>query len=343
MPAPEMLLALILMASLTLYVLLGGADYGGGVWDLLSDGPRRQEQRDLISHAITPVWEANHVWLILVVVLLFAGFPAAFAAMTTALNIPLTVLVVGIVMRGSSFVFRAYHTGDYRTQRRWGLIFAVASTVTPICLGVVVGAISSGRVSVRNGVSLNGFVAPWIGTFPLIVGLFALSLFVFLAAVYLTVEAREHALQEDFRRRALVSGVIVAAMALCTFLAARTGAPDIYAGLLRPSLVWIVQGATASYAIAALVALQTRKYKVARMAAMLQVGLILWGWGLSQFPFFLQGDLTVSEAAAAPPVLWALIGATAAGLLLLFPSICYLMQIFKAKHEDIPLHEETLP
>jgi cytochrome d ubiquinol oxidase subunit II len=338
MQAPEMLLALILMASLTLYVLLGGADYGGGVWDLLSSGPRRQEQRELISNAITPVWEANHVWLVLVVVLLFAGFPAAFAAMTTALNIPLTVLIIGIVMRGSSFVFRAYHTGDHRTQRRWGLIFAIASTVTPICLGVVVGATSSGRVLVRDGVSVNGFLAPWLGTFPLMVGLFALSLFVFLAAVYLAVEAREPALQEDFRRKALVSGAIVAAMALGTFLAARTGAPDIYSGMLRPSLVWIVQGATACYAIAAFVALLKRKYKVARIAAMLQVGLILWGWALSQSPFLLQGEMTISEAAAAPPVLWALIGATVAGLLVLLPSIWYLMQIFKGSGEDIPLH-----
>ncbi len=157
------------------------------------------------------------------------------------------------------------------------------------------------------------------------VGLFALSLFVFLAAVYLTVEARDPALQEDFRRKALVSGVIVAGMALGTFLAARTGAPAIYSGLLRLlSLVWIVQGATASYAIAAFVALLNRRYKVARIAAMLQVGLILWGWGLSQSPFFLQGDMTVSEAAAAPPVLWALIGATTAGLLVLFPSILYI-------------------
>jgi cytochrome bd ubiquinol oxidase subunit II len=254
------------------------------------------------------------------------------------LNIPLTVLIIGIVMRGSSFVFRAYHTGDYRTQRRWGLIFAIASTVTPICLGVVVGAISSGRVLVRDGVSVNGFLAPWLGRFPLMVGLFALSLFVFLAAVYLAVEAREPALQEDFRRKALVSGAIVAAMALGTFLAARTGAPDIYSGMLRPSLVWIVQGATACYAIAAFVALLKRKYKVARIAAMLQVGLILWGWALSQSPFLLQGEMTISEAAAAPPVLWALIGATVAGLLVLLPSIWYLMQIFKGSGEDIPLH-----
>jgi cytochrome d ubiquinol oxidase subunit II len=203
---------------------------------------------------------------------------------------------------------------------------------------MVVGAISSGRVMVRDGVSVNGFLASWLGTFPLMVGFFALSLFVFLAAVYLTVEAREPRLQEDFRRKALVSGAIVAVMALGTFLAARTGAPDIYSSLLRPSLVWIVQGATASYAIAAFVALLKRKYKVARIAAMLQVGLILWGWALSQSPFLLQGEMTISEAAAAPPVLWALIGATAAGLLVLFPSIWYLMQIFKGSGEDIPLH-----
>src|SRR3984957_8687695 len=224
MHAPEMLLALILMASLTLYVLLGGADYGGGVWDLLSNGPRRQEQRELISHAITPVWEANHVWLILVIVLLFSGFPLAFADITTALHIPLTVLIVGIVMRGSSFIFRAYHTGDERTQRRWGLIFAVASTITPVCLGVVVGAISSGNIVVNNGISENGFFKPWLGWFPLMVGLFALSLFVFLAAVYLTVEAQDRLLQEDFRNKALLSGVGVAVMAFATFLAARHGA-----------------------------------------------------------------------------------------------------------------------
>jgi len=161
---------------------------------------------------------------------------------------------------------------------------------------------------------------------------------VFLAAVYLTSEARDPALQEDFRRRALISGVIVAAMAMGTFLAAKTGAPDIYAGLLRPSLVWIVQGATASYAIAAFVAILARKYKVARTAAMLQVALILWGWGLSQSPFLLQGQMTVSQAAAAPSVLWTLIGATAAGLLVLFPSIWYLMQLFKAGDEHITLH-----
>jgi cytochrome d ubiquinol oxidase subunit II len=246
--------------------------------------------------------------------------------------------MVGIVMRGSSFIFRAYHTSEYKTQRRWGLIFAIASTFTPVCLGVVVGAISSGRVVVKNGVSENGFLASWLGVFPLMVGLFALSLFVFLAAVYLAVEASEPELQEDFRRRAFLSGAAVAVMALGTFFAAKEGAPDIYAGLLQPSLVWIVQGATAFFAIAAFGALLLRKFKVAQVAAAFQTGLILWGWGLSQSPFFLRGNLTIADAAAPPQILWALIGATGAGLLLLFPSLWYLLRLFKNNDQHVPLH-----
>jgi cytochrome d ubiquinol oxidase subunit II len=338
MPSPQILLTLVLMTSLTFYALFGGADYGGGVWDLLSRGTRQQEQRDLIANAITPVWEANHVWLILVIVLLFSGFPLAFADITTALHIPLTALIVGIVMRGSSFIFRAYHTGDERTQRRWGLIFAVASTITPVCLGVVVGAISSGNIVVKNGISENGFFKPWLGWFPLMVGLFALSLFVFLAAVYLTVEAQDHLLKEDFRSKALLSGVGVAAMAFATFLAARHGAPDIYRGLLKPSIVWVIQGATAVFACGAFICLLARKYKAARIAAMAQITCIFWGWGSSQAPYLLQGNMTINAAAASPSVLWALLGATAAGLLLLFPSLWYLLHLFKTGDEHLPLH-----
>ncbi len=338
MHTPELILALFLLGALTLYALFGGADYGGGVWDLLAWGERGQQQRELISNAIAPVWEANHVWLILAVVLTFAGFPPAFAAITTALNIPLTLLLIGIVLRGSSFVFRAYHTADYRTQRRWGLIFAVASAITPLFLGIVVGAVSSGKIVMANGTSVNGFIEPWLGVFPLMTGFFTLAIFTFLAAVYLTVEARDPKLQGDFRRKALASGVVVAIMALGTFLAAKHGAPGFYARLTNPSWVWLVQGATAVYSVAALVALVIRRYKAARIAAMFQVGLILWGWALSQAPYFLEGQLTIWDAASSPTVLWSIIGATFAGMLVLFPSIGYLMRIFKDNEQDIPLH-----
>ncbi len=140
------LLAIVLVLSLAAYALLGGADYGGGVWDLLASGKTAARQRATIAHAIGPVWEANHVWLILAIVIVFTGFPRAFAAVSTYLHVPLLLVLVGIVLRGSAFVFRAYGPDDPRHERAWGRVFAIASTVTPFFLGVIVGALSEGRL-----------------------------------------------------------------------------------------------------------------------------------------------------------------------------------------------------
>ena len=136
--------AAVILFSLTAYALLAGADFGGGVWDLLASGPRRRAQRALIADAIGPIWEANHVWLILVVVLLFTCFPPAFASLGIVLHIPITLMLIGIVLRGSAFTFRSYGSERSETQRRWGTIFAIASVVTPVLLGVCVGAVAAG-------------------------------------------------------------------------------------------------------------------------------------------------------------------------------------------------------
>jgi cytochrome d ubiquinol oxidase subunit II len=125
--------AWIVVVALNAYVLFAGADFGGGVWDLLASGPRRQQQRDLIARAIGPIWEANHVWLIVVVVVLFVCFPPAFAAFGTVLHIPLSLMLIGIVLRGSAFVFRAYSYGPRSEQRRWGRVFAVSRAVPTTC------------------------------------------------------------------------------------------------------------------------------------------------------------------------------------------------------------------
>jgi cytochrome bd ubiquinol oxidase subunit II len=138
-------LAAVVLIALTIYVLTGGADYGSGVWDLLATGPRKLQQRQFIAEAIGPIWEADHVWLILIVVILFTGFPAAFASIMTALNVPLTLMLVGIVMRGSAFSFRSYGSADEHVRREWGRIFAIASLITPALLGITIGAIASGR------------------------------------------------------------------------------------------------------------------------------------------------------------------------------------------------------
>src|SRR5690242_17175810 len=131
-----------IFVALNAYALLGGADFGGGVWGLLASGPRKQRQRELIAHAIGPVWEANHVWLILAVVLLFTSFPPAFARLGTLLHIPLSLALIGIVLRGSAFTFWRY--GGAEEQRYWGVVFAIASLITPCLLGTTAGAIASG-------------------------------------------------------------------------------------------------------------------------------------------------------------------------------------------------------
>jgi cytochrome d ubiquinol oxidase subunit II len=183
----ETVIAIVTLASLVLYALMGGADFGGGFWDLFASGPRAERQRQLIANAIAPIWEANHVWLILVIVLLFTAFPVGFAVMMTALHIPLTAMLVGIVLRGSAFVFRKYDAKDDQVQRRWNLLFGVSSVLTPVLQGMCLGALASGAIRVRDAQITTGFLAGWTGGFALACGAFALGLFAFLAAAYLTV------------------------------------------------------------------------------------------------------------------------------------------------------------
>ena len=329
MPSIEIWLAGAMMAGLTLYVLLGGADFGGGVWDLLASGPRKSAQRELIAEAIGPIWEANHVWLILVIVLLFTCFPSAFAAISTALHIPLVLVLMGIVLRGSAFTFRTYDDGADEVQRRWGRIFSITSLITPVLLGVVVGAISSGRIQSKDGVVTTGFVHSWLTPFSFAVGFFALALFAFLAAVYLTVEAQDEALREDFRRRALLTALLVGVLALVVFWLSAQGAPEIRRGLSASFWTWPLQIATALAAISAIGCLWRRKFQLARLAAAAQVALILWGWAAAMFPHLVVPDLTLQNAAAPEVTLRLVLLALLAGSLLLFPSFYYLFRVFK--------------
>ena len=327
----EVIIAGVMIVALIIYALLGGADYGGGVWDLFASGRRAGAQRALIAHAIGPVWEANHVWLILVIVILFTAFPPAFAAISIALHIPLTLMLIGIVMRGTTFTFRAHDVQHDYVQRRWSLLFSIASIITPIVLGIVLGAIASGTIRVENGVMVSGFFKSWLAPFPISVGFFSLSLFAFIAAVYLTVEARDRDLQEDFRIRALFAGIVVGILALAVFILAGTGAPTVRAGISRSWWALGLHGLTAMFAGGAFYALLTRKFRLARVCAAAQVTLILMGWALAQFPYLVEPDITIYSAAAPPVTLKLLLIALVAGVLVLFPSYYYLFRIFKSE------------
>jgi len=326
---PELAIAVVIVTALVLYALLAGADFGGGVWDLLASGPRKGEQRALIERVIGPIWEANHVWLILAVVLLFTGFPAAFAAISIALHVPLTLFLLGIVFRGSAFTFRSYDSRSDTAQQRWGVVFSIASVLAPLLLGCIVGAVASGDIRVEAGVVTSGFFSPWLALFPITVGLFALALFAFLAAVYLTHEAPTPELADDFRRRALVTGVIVALLAGAAFAASFSGAPRVSAGLTGRPFTWPLHGATAVFALLAFWALWKRRFWMARIAAAAQVALIVVGWAASQYPFLVVPDITLQVAAGNSQTLRLVLWAIAGGSVLLIPSLLILFRIFQ--------------
>jgi cytochrome d ubiquinol oxidase subunit II len=325
--------------ALTGYVLTGGADFGGGVWDLFAGGPRRQAQRALIADAIGPIWEANHVWLILVVVLCFTCFPSAYATLSTVLHIPLTLMLVGVVLRGSAFVFRAYDArpageGD-DVQRRWGRVFSISSLATPLLLGICLGALASGavgRVDVLHGSFAARFVAPWATAFALAVGALALCLFALLAASYLTVEAaarQEAALAADFRRRALAAQGATLVAALAAWLLAPAG--PVREVVTGGAWAVVLQVVTALCVLAASGALVARRWRVARAAVQAQAACLLWGWAWAQFPLLIPPHGTFG-ALAAPPVTLALaLGTLAAGTGILLPSFVYLFRVFKAR------------
>lgn len=324
------LLAGAVVVALNAYVLLAGADFGGGVWDLLATGPRRGRQRDLIAHAIGPVWEANHVWLILVVVLLFTCFPPVFSRLAISLQIPLTLMLVGIVLRGSAFTFRSYGGEDEPAQRRWGRVFAIASLVTPLLLGIGVGAIAAGRVVPPSGAGFAAdYVDPWLSPFPVSVGLFTLVVFAFVAAVYLPLETDQPELQEDFRRRALGAGVALFVTAMTTLALAWREAPLVWRGVVTSDRALPLHLLTGLAAVLALWALWSRRYRVARTAAAVQVSCLLWGWALAQFPYLLPPTLDIQGAAAPAITLQLTLGALGLGALVLFPSLFYLFRVFK--------------
>ena len=311
-----------------LYALLGGADFGGGVWDLLARGPRADAQRRLIVHAIGPVWETNHIWLIVAIVILFTGFPSAFAAISTALFVPMTLLLAGIVLRGAAFAFHAYSLHEEHGAGRWGTLFAGASLVTPVLLGVMIGALSSGRIPAEP-LTFSGDTASWLAPFPLSVGVLTLSAFSYLAAVYLILETDDPDLRSDFRSRALWAGGAVALLSVFVPVIASSGAPDFREALTGSDWFTSVMMFYATAALGAFVSLVLFAYRIARVCAAAQVSLILLGWGLAQFPFLARPAITFFSSASSPSTLRLLLLFLATGAVLLFPAIFLLMRIFK--------------
>lgn len=329
MPDPVMLLAGVITAALIVYALTGGADYGGGVIDLFARGPRAKDLRALIARAIGPIWEANHVWLILVIVLMFVCLPKAFAAIMTALHIPLTILLIGLVLRGSAFVFRAYDDPSDDVQRRWSLIFAVASVVSPWALGATLGAVASGSITFdAAGRVQTDFVSAWAAPFPAALGFFVVALFTLLAATYLTLETDDAELQDALRAQGLGAGLASGLFAFVALALSQTGAPRVWAGLTQQ--VWSLpfQVLTGAAAVGALAALTARRWALARAAAAAQVVLIALGWAFSQAPYAVPPSLTLAEAAAPSSLITLVLTILGGGAIFLIPAFILLYRVF---------------
>lgn len=322
------------LVALIAYAVLAGADFGGGIWDAFARGPRRDAQRDAIAHAMGPVWEANHVWLIFVVVVLFTCFPPAWAALSVALFTPFHLVLLGIILRGAAFVFRAYSPQSVRRPgapgregRRWGAVFGAASVITPVLLGMSLGAVSAGGIRVANGaVSMEG-AAPWLRPLSLAMGGFALAVCAYLAAVYLANETAGD-LRTDFRRRALWAGTAVVAMSVLALPLLRIHAPHLWRGLLGPR-AWPVIAIGVGAALLSGWALWKHRPRLARAATVVQTACLLLGWGIAQHPYLIYPDVTVRAAASGEATLRFVLWSTPFGMALLIPSLWWLFRVFK--------------
>lgn len=322
--------AAVLFVALVVYVLTGGADFGGGVLDAVASGPRKADQRRAIARAIGPIWEANHVWLILVIVLLFTCFPKGFALISIALHWPLTLLLIGVVLRGTAFVFRTYDSRRDSVQARWSRIFAGASIAAPIMLGISAGAVASGAITVdAEGTYTGGYFGPWLGAFPVATGLFTLALFTLLAAIYLLVDVEEGPLREDFRTRALWSWGAVFVTAWMTVLAGWESAPLVVQGLVGHPLAMAMQGVTALLGLALGASIYTRRYQVARVLGVVQVVTLLGGWGANQWPWLVVGALSVEDAAAADNIMWGTLTVLGLGAPGLIAAYVWMIRVFR--------------
>lgn len=336
------IILLILWISLIAYAVLGGADFGGGIWDFFASGPQAERQRRLIGHALGPVWEANHVWLIFLIVGLFAAFPLAFSVLSTALIVPFTLALIGIVLRGAAFIFHAQADESGTLGKVWGRVFSSASTITPFLFGTAAAAVASGQVRVQGGRVQTDLLAAWTTPFALTIGALALTLCAVLAAVNLILEAQnsnDPELVEAFRRRAMIAGVITLALDAVAFILSPLQAPLLWHGMLDHALPVVI--ATGLTGLGAAISLVLRHYRLTRMLAFTVTSLIFASWGLSQFPYLVPVAVTINNAASPPATLQALLIGTSIGMALLLPSLWLLFHVFRGAHPAPIVEEKT--
>lgn len=331
-------MAVILWLSILAFAIFGGADFGAGVWDLLARGANAEQERGALIRAIGPIWEGNEIWLIFLVTGTWTAFPLVFSTIMTALFIPLTIGLLGIVMRGAAFVFYSHFQSDVSVKVPWGRAFSIASTAAPFLCGCVGAAAASGTIRVLPDDSVQAnVITSWTTPFALACGCFAVALCACLTATYMTVEAKnqgEMALARRFRKRALVSGGIAAVLGMVAAWLSSYFAQHLFNGLtsraLPIALLAIVVGALTAGA------LLIGQYFFARMLSAGGVMLILGAWAIAQLPYLVVPDVTIARGAAPEGVEHAVLAVAIVGMMIVLPAFSYLMYLFKAKDRPHP-------
>jgi cytochrome bd ubiquinol oxidase subunit II len=323
---PELCIGLVIL-GVTAYAVLGSADFGAGFWDLTAGGAKRGGPvRGMVQHSMSPVWEANHVWLIFVLVILWTCFPVAFASVFSTLSIPLFLAALGIIFRGAAFVMRG-QAATMKEARGLGALFALASVLIPFCLGAAIGGVASGQVPVGN--AAGDMWSSWTGPTSVLIGVIGVLTGAHLAAVFLagdSVRAEQPALVRAFRARALGSGVVTGLVALGGLFVLRSDARSLYDGLTSGGgLAMVLISGAGGVATLALVWLE--RYGAARVTAAVAVAAIVVGWALAQNPYLLPGELTLEKGAADDAVLGAVLISMAVGALILGPSLWWLYRL----------------
>ena len=332
--------AVVLWIVLTMYAIFAGADFGAGLWSLLSgsgDGGRRP--RELIDWALGPVWEANHVWLIFAVVVLWTGFPSAFEAVFSTLFIPLSLAALGIVLRGSGFAFQhtARRAGSQALAQR---LFGLASLLTPFFMGTVVGAVAGGRVPVGN--AAGDSVTSWLNPLSLVIGALFVATGAYVSAVFLVSDARRAGapdLEEYFATRALVAAVVTGGLAAVGLVALYRDARYIFDGLTHDGLPLVILSALCG--IGVLILLHRRAHRGARMLAAGAVASVIWGWGIAQHPYLLPKTLTISAGAAPSGTLTTVLVCFGVAVVVVLPSLALLYTL--AQRNVVAEHQRPAP
>lgn len=335
----ESFVTVMLAFSLWAYVVTGGADFGVGILECFAPRAERSQLRKAGERAIAPVWEANHVWVIVALVILFVGFPMIHVQLVTTLHVPMLLMLVGIVLRGTAFTFRYYDViPDANTTRLWNVLFRAGSVLVPLVFGHLVAAMSRGQMRATPTTVWGSYFAPWLGAFPLAVGVFVVCLFAWLAAVFLVSETTEEKLPAARRRGRRWTLAMLVAGVLVTIAGLWEQVPwlvlEFVPSILGVSLVAGTAG----------VALVWRELRFAntpphgwtiRVVAALVAAAILSGYWGAEYP-------TAVELADAPALTWhgsaapqatfeALAWALLLAACLILPGLAWLYRLFKTQ------------